>query len=408
VRWAPNGQLWITERTKADILQVDPDTGSTTVLLRIPDAYQSEGQDGVLGLAMDPGLLKTPGRDFAYVVLTIDADPGPDVRRRMVLRRYRFDRVANQLIDPSDLVADLPAGDDHVGGRLAFGPDEKLYLTIGDQAANHSFNFCTPNRAQDLPTAADVSARNWSLYQGKILRINLDGSIPADNPLLAGVRSHIFSYGHRTPQGLAFAPDGTLYESEHGPATDDEINVIQAGKNYGWPYVAGFQDDRGYAYANWSASSPTPCRALTYDEVIAPPSVPIQKESAWHSPDFQPPIQTFFTVASDYAFKALGNATIAPSGITLYSATAPTAVPQWANSVLVTSLKMGSVFRLKLRRDGRAVVTPVNEYFKAGGRYRDVAVSPDGGTVFVAVDFHASVAHAGDILAFRYVGNSTQ
>ena len=87
-----------------------------------------------------------------------------------------------------------------------------------------------------------------------MLRLNLDGSIPSDNPMIGGVRSHIYSYGHRNPQGLVFAPDGKLYESEHGPNTDDEVNLIRAGGNYGWPHVAGYRDDQSYAYANWSAS----------------------------------------------------------------------------------------------------------------------------------------------------------
>src|SRR3954469_18817856 len=76
----------------------------------------------------------------------------------------------------------------------------------------------------------------------------MDGSIPSDNPVIAGVRSHVYSYGHRNPQGLVFGPDGKLYESEHGPNTDDEINLIRAGGNYGWPYVAGYRDDQSYAF----------------------------------------------------------------------------------------------------------------------------------------------------------------
>ena len=74
----------------------------------------------------------------------------------------------------------------------------------GDQGSNYLQNYCNPIRAQDLPVARDVSARDWSLYQGKLLRLNPDGSIPADNPVLNGVRSHVYTYGHRNVQGMAF------------------------------------------------------------------------------------------------------------------------------------------------------------------------------------------------------------
>ena len=96
--------------------------------------------------------------------------------------------------------------------------------------------------------------------------MNLDGSIPADNPSINGVRSHIYTYGHRNPQGLEFGPNGLLYSSEHGPGTDDELNLIVAGSNYGWPHVAGYRDNRGYVYANWSQSKGVACAALKFQE----------------------------------------------------------------------------------------------------------------------------------------------
>ena len=200
-----------------------------------------------------------------------------------------------------DILTGLPSHDDHVGGRLAFGPDRKLYLTIGDRAATSARTAATPIDAQDLPTAAEVRAKDWSGYQGKILRIELDGSIPADNPVIGGVRSHVFSYGHRNPLGLAFGPGGRLYESEHGPSSDDEVNLIEAGRNYGWPNVAGYKDDKAYVYANWSASSPTPCASL-------PPAAERDPARRFRSrprarsthPQFTPPLRTFFTVETGY------------------------------------------------------------------------------------------------------------
>src|SRR5690606_27127609 len=110
----------------------------------------------------------------------------------------------------------------------------KLYYTVGELGHNQFGNYQLPIEAQRLPTAEEVAAQDWSAYVGKVLRLDLDGGIPDDNPEIGGVRSHVFTYGHRNPQGLAFGPDGTLYSAEQGPKTDDEINILEAGKNYGW------------------------------------------------------------------------------------------------------------------------------------------------------------------------------
>ena len=402
VLWGPDSALWVTERSANSIVRVNPATGAKTVLAAVPDAYRNDAQDGVLGLALHPGLMRNRGLDYVYVSFVYDADPGPGRTRRMKLRRYTYDAGTRVLQAPVDLLADLPSSDDHAGGRLAMSPDQKLFLTVGDLAANHLGHQCEPNRAQDLPTAADVTSHSWVTYQGKILRINLDGSIPADNPILAGVRSHVYSYGHRTPQGLAFGSNGNLYESEHGPSTDDELNLVRAGGNYGWPHVAGYQDDRAYVYANWSASSPTPCRSIGFDALAAPASVPQQRETAWRHPDFVPPLQTFFTVGSDYRIAERGNAVIAPSGVDVY--TTAGAIPGWADSVLMTSLTRGTIFRVKLAADRVSTVGAPMAYFTTKNRYRDVAISSNGRTIFVATDNWGSEENPGAILAFSYEG----
>ena len=123
----------------------------------------------------------------------------------------------------------MPAGNDHVAGRLKIGPDRKLYLTIGDQGNNQLGNFCLAVESQRLPTQKEINDKNYVAYVGKSLRLNLDGSVPKDNPKLDGVVSHVFTYGHRNPQGLDFGPDGTLYSSEQGPKTDDEVNILKTG-----------------------------------------------------------------------------------------------------------------------------------------------------------------------------------
>ena len=383
VTWGPDGHLWITERTAFRVTRVNPADGSRRVALTLSDAYQSVVQDGLLGLALHPDLLAQRGRDYVYLAYSYDADPGEAVSRRLRVRRYTYDPATQSLGSPAVVLDNLPAGDDHGGGRLAIGPDGKLYLSRGDHGANFLSNYCLANRAQDLPDAGAVAARDWSTYQGKILRMELDGAIPADNPTIRGVRSHIYSYGLRNPQGLSFGATGLLYASEHGPSIDDEVDLIQAGKNYGWPHVAGFNDDRGYVFANWSGSAPAPCASLKFDNLNPPASVPIVKESAWQHPDFVAPLATFFTVPAGYDLAAQGSATIAPGSIETYTSTA---IPGWRSSLLVTGLRTGTVYRVKLSDDGTAMTGSPLEYFRRANRYRDTAVAADGRRIFVVTD----------------------
>ena len=413
VAWGPDDQLWVTERTGRRVVRINPANGSRSVAVTIPEVNQSVSQDGLLGLAFHADLLRGTGNDFVYVAFTYDDAPGTALARRLAIRRYRYDQGSRTLVDPLDILTGLPTHDDHVGGRLAFGPDRKLYLTIGDQGSNFGGNRCNANHAQDLPTAAQIRAKDWSGYQGKILRVDLDGSIPADNPEIGGVRSHVFTYGHRNPLGLAFGPGGKLYESEHGPSSDDETNLIEAGRNYGWPNVAGYKDDKAYVYANWSASSPQPCATLPRGGDQIPSSVPTQAETAWNNPQFMPPLRTFFTVETGYDLRTIGSVTIAPGGLGVYTSDG---IPGWKNSLLVLSLIRGAVYRLSLAADGRSVQGPPHELFKSANRYRDIALNPDGRTLYLATDVSGpsrnaagvvsqTLANPGSILELKYVGN---
>lgn len=228
VSWGPDAFLWITERVGKRVTRVDPTDGSRTVAVTIDEVHQTLNQDGLLGLALHPDLLKGKGMDYVYVAYTYDADPESSVDLRMKVRRYTYEPLVQRLSSPVDILTGLPHGTDHGGGRIVFGPDGKLYLSRGDHGSNFLANYCDPNHAQDLPTAEQVQAADWSMYQGKILRVNVDGSIPRDNPTINGVRSHIYSYGHRNPQGLAFA-DKRLFDSEHGESIDDEVNLVTPG-----------------------------------------------------------------------------------------------------------------------------------------------------------------------------------
>ncbi|HEX5109624.1 MAG TPA: glucose/sorbosone family PQQ-dependent dehydrogenase [Vicinamibacterales bacterium] len=414
VTYGPDQQLWVTERSGKRVARINPADGTKTVLLTIPDVSVTILQDGLLGLALHPDLLRGRGADFAYVAFTYDDAPGPEVVSRLAIRRYRYDERAHTLVEPLDVLEGLPAHTDHVGGRLIIGADSKLYLTIGDGGSNFGPNRCRVNRAQELPTDASVKARDWSLYEGKILRINLDGSIPGDNPVINGVRSHVFSYGHRNPLGLVAGSGGRIYESEHGPDTDDEVNLIEAGRNYGWPNVAGFRDDKTYAFSNWSASSPEPCASLPARGAV-PPSVPTQKETEWSHPQFAPPLRTFFTFATADEVRQARGGTIAPGGLDVHRR--GRGITGWNDSLLVLSMLRGVVYRLGLADDGRSVVEPPLEIFKTTNRYRDIAVHPDQRVFYLATDPTGqtsdasgartqALANPGSILEFTYTAGA--
>ena len=410
ISWGPDDYIWVTERTAKRVTRVNPIDGSKEVAVTIDEVIQNVAQDGLLGLAVHPELGKGSGADYAYVAYTYLGQMG----LRLKVRRFSFDSARHTLEDPFDIITELPAHDDHLGGRLAIGPDEKLYLTIGDQGGNWLQNYCNPNLAQELPTAGEVQLQDWGSYQGKVLRLNLDGSIPVDNPSLNGVQSHIFSYGHRNPQGLVFGRDGALYASEHGPSTDDELNLVESGKNYGWPQVAGYRDGQAYVYFNWSASEPESCSDLVFSTSEVPPSVPSETEDSWSHSDFQPPIQTLFTVSSGYDFAAQGGATIAPSSLGVYT-TREGGIPGWADSLLVPGMIKGRMYRQQLSADGSSAVGEPVELFRTANRYRDIAIHPNGRTIYVATDNAGRTTgvtgemtqvldHPGAIVQFHYTG----
>lgn len=411
VRWGPDDQLWISERTGKRVLRVDPVSGVRSVALEVADAYQGSAQDGVLGLALHPDLLD--GADYVYLAYSYDAAPGGELDRRAKIVRYRY--RDGTLREPNVLIDGLPASSDHNAGRLVFGPDNQLYYSIGDQGKNQFDLKCLPIRAQELPSQSEVDAQDWSKYQGKVLRLALDGGIPTDNPLLNGVRSHIFSYGHRNPQGLAFAPSGALYSSEQGPKTDDELNLILPARNYGWPNVAGYRDDSAYVFGNWSASAD--CASLNYSDYELPGSVPLQLESSF-TPDFTPPLRTFYTVASDHDFHDTLCATspyicwptVAPASIEVYSGVG---VPGWGTSLLIPSLKDGTVHRARLNAAGDAIEGTTEALFETTNRYRDLAVATDQRSFYVITDAQGdtrapdgsptrTLEHPGAVLEFRY------
>ncbi len=390
MRWGPDDMIWLTERTSGEVTRIDPQSGAAQVLVAIEDVYSGPQHEGLLGLALHPELLQGTGNDYVYVGYTINngTDDAPDPSARIV--RFTYDEASEQLVNPTSVIEGLPAWNDHNAGRVVFGPDGKIYYSIGEQGANFGRNQRRPNLALELPTQAEVDASDWRSYSGKILRMNPDGSIPADNPVIEGVRSHIYSYGHRNPQGLAFGPDGRLYEAEHGPATDDELNIIQPGGNYGWPRVAGHIDDQAYRYINWSEA---PADAdLSADPV--PDSVPQFTESEFEG-DMVDPIATYWTVEDDYPIgKICGyicDPTIAPASLLFYE-TGENGIPEWDNSLLIPTLKHGTLYVQTLSEDGTEAKGKPVAWLSTQNRYRDVLVAPDNRTVFIATDAFGSAA----------------
>ncbi|MBA4023806.1 MAG: glucose dehydrogenase [Gordonia sp.] len=199
------GAPLVSERDSGDILEV---TGNSTRVVGAVADVAPAGEGGLLGLAVQ-------GSDLYVYFTSADGD------NRVV--RYPLTASAGTLGlgAPEEVIAGIPGGRTHNGGRIAFGPDGMLYISTGD--------------AQDRPSAQDLGS-----LSGKILRVNADGSVPADNPFPG---NPVWSLGHRNVQGLAWAADGTMFSSEYGQDTWDELNVITRGGNYGWPQVEGMNGD---------------------------------------------------------------------------------------------------------------------------------------------------------------------
>ena len=433
--WGPDGMLWVTERSGKRVVRLDPATGERRVAVTLEEAAAPGGQDGVLGMALHPDLLRGSGSDFVYVAYTyVDrslpphprvTDPSSPYRQLYgKIVRLRYDEAAGTLGERVDLITGLPAGNDHNSLRLAIGPDRTLRASIGDMGKGQFANFCQPIGSQRLPTREEIDRRDYAAYEGKTLRLHLDGSIPADNPQLGGVVSHVYTYGHRNPQGLAFGPDGTLYATDHGPKTDDEVNVLVRGGDYGWPHVAGMRDDKAYEYARWFEST-GPCSTLTFSDHEVPPSVPRDRETAFGGPLVEP-IATLFTVPTGFNFQDpackgvhfICWPTVGLSSIGYYGARGDTGVPGWEAVLLLTTLKRGSLYVLPLDPSLGKAGGPIQRHLQSENRYRDVAVHPDGRTIYIATDSGGLVEARGGgstsdledrgaILAFRYVGGES-
>ena len=312
IQWGFDNYIWMTER-KGVVSRVNPETGEVKTILSIPDIAQ-RGNTGLLGMALHPNFCDS---SEVYLVYTY---PVPDDTARMWERlvRYQYDEARDTLVNPLVYVDSIDVTTSHAGSRVVVAPDRTLFMTVSDG---------------DLTALTQDSTS----IVGKIIRLNLDGSIPLDNPWAdqAWPTSLIWSIGHRNQQGLVLAPNGKLYSSEHGPSSDDEVNLISMGENYGWPDVWGYCD---------TPSEEKYCREHDIVEPLM----------AW-------------------------TPTIATAGLDYYSYDV---IPEWKGSLLLAALKQKRLVQMKLNDDGDEIVA-LHEYFAFEfGRLRDICVAPDG-RVFV-------------------------
>lgn len=402
IRVGADDQLWVTERIGKRLIRVNPETGDikTAHEFDIPDVLEG-AQSGVMGFAFHPDFGN--GTDQIFVVHTYEdaertdpsrpdaADPYHRLFQKVV--RLDWDAATESVTGSTDVLTGIPANNDHNSGRLVFGQDGKIYLTVGDQGHNQLVNYTRPIEAQRLPTAAELAAGDHTAYQGKVLRLETDGSVPSDNPTLDGVQSHVFSLGHRNAQGITVGPDGTIYSNEHGPSSDDEINVIEAGGNYGWPHVAGLADDSHYAYGNWSAASVDPSTLeFTQPEAGFPAEVPVVKETEWDGvAEMKAPLATLFTVDADaeYDFSYFARPTVGPSSIAYYEGDA---VPELSNRLLSTAMKHGAIYAIDPAATGDDA--KFTKYYLGQNRLRDLEIADGGKTIYVVTDSAGGVLNA--------------
>mgnify|MGYP001328014707 FL=1 len=319
--WLPNGDMLITEKPGRLRLvrngQLLPEAipGTPEVLYK--------GQGGLFEVVPHPNFI-----DNQWVYLTFakpNANEIDDGSTTAIVRgRLEDDRLTNVV----ELFAAQASGFGHYGGKLVFDGEGHMFLTLGDR---QDFSF------GDREALMAHSAQDRSNHQGVIVRLNDDGTVPDDNPFVGvdGVLPEIWSYGHRSPQGLAIHPiTGDLWESEHGPQGGDELNLVEPGNNYGWPVVG---------------------RGVNYGAFGRPIHVGISEEGMTSPTNFWVP-------------------SIATSGLMIYSGDK---FPMWVGDIFSGGLIGEQLARVHLDDEYRNVVMEETLAYDMG-RIRDVRQGPDG------------------------------
>lgn len=318
----PGGQFLVTERPGR--LRVVDAQGRVRPPIDGVPAVDARGQGGLLDVLLDSDFARNRQLYLCY------AEPGTG-GNSTAMARARLSEDTRSLTEVQVIFSQQPkvASHAHFGCRIAEGqrqgaPDGSLYLALGER-------FSRKDDAQRLDN-----------HHGKVIRIHKDGSVPADNPFAgpntrpAGARPEIWSYGHRNPQGLVQAPDGALWEIEHGPQGGDEINLLQAGRNYGWPVITFGENYGGGPIGNGLTAQAGMEQPLHY----------------W-------------------------TPSIAPSGMAFVTSTRYGKA--WTGNLVVGSLKFGYLARLELSAPFAGTVLRETRHLQSlGERVRDVRQGPDG------------------------------
>lgn len=322
----PDGRMLVSQRTATGALSIVTASGEVTQVTGLPTSI------GLLDIKLAPDFELSRRIYFSYMVRDTTA---PRVGRgsgdpalfpeRMEVARATLNGTALSSVEV--VFRQFPAittfpGSGEPGGRIAFSPDARyVFITSGDrQELDATFLFSLNNNL------------------GKIVRLNLDGSIPPDNPYLKypGARGELWSLGHRNHYGLAFASDGVLWSSEMGPKGGDEFNIIAGEVNYGWPAVS---DGNGYDGTPYPRDTPTD--------------------------GYHPPIISWTPV-------------IAPAGMVRYNGNE---FFDWNNDFLLTGLQQRGIVRVRTNNNQAQEVQRID----LGARIRDIAVSPKG-EIYVVTD----------------------
>ena len=310
IKWGPdsNGEqnfIWITERAGI-VSRINVESGEKIEILNLTSIVTTESESGMLGMEFHPDF---ENNSIVFIVYTYYQ--GWNIKER--LSAFSYNSNLEILENEQILIDGITGYSTHNGSRIHALEDNTLLMSTGD-AQNQS------------------DSQNVNILTGKTLRIDISennfGGVPSDNPIPG---SYVWSWGHRNAQGIEVAPNGIIYSSEHGPQNDDELNILEPNRNYGWPNVMGFCD--GFSE-----------QAFCDENNVAEPLV-----------NWTP--------------------TIAPSDIIWYD---HPSIPEFQNTLLMTVLKDKMLVRFEFSEDGTQVINQTEFFNYEWGRLRDICVSPDG------------------------------